>query len=82
VYQIVWQRALFVIYLNSTQSTAAQKIVAAVFPLAVRFQNMMIAAYDSIEIDRERWRDKLVPGGSAVSSWSTPTSMPQRPSRY
>ena len=49
-----------VIYLNSTQSTAAQKTVATVFPHAVRFQNMMIGGVDPIVIDRERWRDKLV----------------------
>ena len=49
-----------VIYLNSTQSTASQKTVAAVFSHAIRFQNMMIAGYDPIVIDRARWRDKLV----------------------
>ena len=49
-----------VIYLNSTQSTAAQKTVATVFPHAVRFQNMIIAGYDPIAIDRDRWQDKLV----------------------
>ena len=49
-----------VIYLNSTQSTAAQKTVATMFPHAVRFQNMMIGGFDPIVIDRERWREKLV----------------------
>ena len=49
-----------VIYLNSTQSTAAQKTVATVFPHAVRFQNMMIGGFSPIVIDRARWEDKLV----------------------
>lgn len=49
-----------VICLNSTQSTAAQKTAATVFPYAVRFQNMMIVGFDPIVIDRARWREKLV----------------------
>jgi hypothetical protein len=34
--------------------------VATVFPHAVRFQNMMIGGLDAVDIDRARWRDKLV----------------------
>ena len=59
-----------VIYLNSTQSTAAQKTVATVFSNAVRFQNMMIAGFDPIVIDRARWREKLLSwrvGGELVA---------------
>ena len=69
-----------VIYLNSTQSTAAQKTVATAFPHAVRFQNMMIAGFDPIVVDRARWRDSS-PGGSVGSSWWTPSFTPRRSSR-
>lgn len=48
-----------VIYLNSTQSAAAQKTVSTVFPYALRFQNMMIAGFDPIVRDVDRWRAKL-----------------------
>ncbi len=48
-----------VIYLNSTQSTAAQKTVSTVFPYALRYQNMMIAGFDPITWDPDRWRNSL-----------------------
>jgi spermidine synthase len=47
------------IYLNSTQSTAAQKTVATVFPHALRYQNMMIAGFDPISWNPNRWKTSL-----------------------
>ena len=47
------------IYLNSTQSTAAQKTVSTVFPHALRYQNMMIAGFDPIIWDPDRWKASL-----------------------
>lgn len=47
------------IYLNSTQSTAAQKTVATVFPHALRYQNMMIAGFDPIDWDPVRWKTAM-----------------------
>ena len=48
-----------IVYLNSTRSTAAQRTVATVFPYAMRYQNMMIAGFEPVSVDRERWRDVL-----------------------
>ena len=64
-----------VIYLNSTQSTATQKTVVTVFPEAVRFQNMMIAGFDPIRIDRQRWREKL-------AAWRIDGELVIDPDRY
>ena len=68
-----------VIYLNSTQSTAAQKTVATVFPHAVRFQNMMVGGFSPIVIDRARWEDKLVTWRIGGRLMVDPSSTP-RPS--
>jgi spermidine synthase len=51
------------IYLNSTQSTAAQKTVATVFPYALRYQNMMIAGFDPVVWDAGRWK-------TAMETWT------------
>ncbi|MDA1094628.1 MAG: hypothetical protein O3A25_15330 [Acidobacteria bacterium] len=48
------------IYLNSTQSTAAQKTVATVFPHALRYQNMMIAGFEPITWNPDRWRTAML----------------------
>ena len=49
-----------VLFYNTTSSTASQKTGATVFPYAWRFQNMLIVGDSPIEIDRDRWRQKLL----------------------
>ncbi|MFV1994771.1 MAG: spermidine synthase, partial [Verrucomicrobiales bacterium] len=49
-----------IIYYNSTTSAASQRTGAEVFPYAMRFQNMIIGSETPIEINYERWRDKML----------------------
>ncbi|MCH7869673.1 MAG: methyltransferase domain-containing protein, partial [Myxococcales bacterium] len=48
-----------VVYYNTTSSTASQRTGASIFPFAWRYQNMLIVSDSPIEINRERWGDRL-----------------------
>ncbi|MCZ6766342.1 MAG: methyltransferase domain-containing protein [bacterium] len=49
-----------VVYYNTTAASASHKTGATVFPYVWRFQNMLIASDWPFEIDRERWRRKML----------------------
>lgn len=48
-----------IVYANSTQSAAVHKAMATVFPYAWRYQNMVLAGFDPIRLDFDRWRVEL-----------------------
>ena len=48
-----------IVYANSTQSVAVHKTMATVFPHAWRYQNMVLAGFDPIRLDFDRWRVEL-----------------------
>lgn len=47
------------VYYNTTRSTASQYIGVSIFAFAWRYENMLIASDSPIEIDIERFRDRL-----------------------
>ncbi len=48
------------LYINSTRSAFAHKILVSVFPHAMRYENMIIAGNEPVVIDRARFQRKLL----------------------